>query len=184
MRRWSRGHARRKSRRSRNFEAARAGDAGNGFAVVAEEVRNLAQRSAEAASETAILIAQSVDRSTQGVAVCDEVSRQLEEIVEGIESVNGLIGNVAAATDQQAQSIDEMNRSVNEIDELTQENAARAEESANASSDLSEQSRIVKDVAQILLGLVDSSHSGSTGKRTRNVARSPRHEQEAVARRR
>ena len=87
-------------------EAARAGEAGKGFAVVAEEVRNLAQRSADAAKNTADLIEGSQQNADNGVSVSGEVEGILNEIVEGVGKVTELIGQVAAASDQQSQGIE------------------------------------------------------------------------------
>jgi methyl-accepting chemotaxis protein len=136
-------------------EAARAGDAGKGFAVVAEEVRNLAQRSADAARQTAALIEQSLQRSERGVTVCDEVVASLGGIVHGVGEVTSLIGNVAAATEQQAKSVAEVNRAVGQMDQLTQANVARSEESAAAARELTDQSQVVREVAHDLLRIVD-----------------------------
>lgn len=135
-------------------EAARAGEAGKGFAVVAEEVRSLARNSAEAAGETAKIIARSVERADHGVGACHEVSGQLEEIVSGVGRVSELIESVAVSTDQQSHSIEEVNRTVVQMDRLTQGNAARAEESASVAKELSAQSRVVRGVAEELLGMV------------------------------
>jgi hypothetical protein len=120
-------------------EAARAGEAGKGFAVVAEEVRNLAMRSAEAAKNTAEMIETSVRNSGNGVNICQEVGQVLEKIATGNRKVNDLIGEIAAASNEQAQGIEQISTAVTQMDEVTQRNAANAEESASASEELNAQ---------------------------------------------
>jgi len=120
-------------------EAARAGEAGKSFAVVAEEVRNLAQRSAEAARTTASLIEQSVSSASNGVQIGDEVTEVFGEIAEGSRKVNDLVGEIAAACNEQAQGIEQINVAVGQMDTVTQQNAANAEESASAAEELSSQ---------------------------------------------
>jgi len=122
-------------------EAARAGEAGKGFAVVAEEVRNLAQRSAEAARNTANMIESSVKSAEGGVRITEEVAKALAEIVEGATKVNDLVGEIAAASQEQRQGIDQVNVGVTQLNTLTQSNAASAEESASASEELSAQAQ-------------------------------------------
>ena len=137
-------------------EAARAGDAGKGFAVVAEEVRNLAQRSAAAAQDTADLIDQSQTNANGGVQVTHDVTRILEEIVEGIGRVSGLVSQVTEASEEQSRGVTEINTAVGQLDAVTQGNAANAEESASASEELSSQARelnsMVRTLAQIIQG--------------------------------
>lgn len=120
-------------------EAARAGEAGKGFAVVAEEVRNLARRSAQAAKNTSEMIAESVRSSDRGVAISIEVAEALMEIADGARKVNGLVGEISAASNEQAEGIDQINAAVSQIDTITQKNAATAEESAAAAEELSSQ---------------------------------------------
>ncbi|MCC6579450.1 MAG: methyl-accepting chemotaxis protein [Phycisphaeraceae bacterium] len=119
-------------------EAARAGDAGKGFAVVAEEVRSLAQRSAEAAKTTASLIAQAVTNADQGVNYSSEVREILKEIVGSAGKVDDLIGEIAAASKEQAEGIKQITEAVTSMDQMTQETAASSEESAAASTQLRE----------------------------------------------
>jgi methyl-accepting chemotaxis protein len=138
-------------------EAARAGEAGKGFAVVAEEVRNLAMRSAEAAKNTSNLIEQSVNNSRNGVAICGEVKKSLDEIVIAIGKTTDLVGEIAAASNEQAQGVDQINSAVSQMDKITQQNAANAEESASASQELSGQAGIMSKIVNDLANLVGGS---------------------------
>ena len=138
-------------------EAARAGEAGKGFAVVAEEVRNLAQRSAEAAKNTADLIEGSQKNSDRGVAVTEEVAGALKQIVDSASKVGQLIGEVSAASNEQAQGIDQVNTAVAEMDKVVQQNAANAEESASASEELSSQALELNNMVGELQTIVGGS---------------------------
>jgi methyl-accepting chemotaxis protein len=120
-------------------EAARAGDAGKGFAVVAEEVRNLAMRSAEAAKNTANLIEESVTNAEGGVAINQEVLKNLDEINGQIKKVSEVMAEIAAASEQQSQGVDQINTAVEQMNQVTQQVAANAEESASAAQQLSSQ---------------------------------------------
>jgi methyl-accepting chemotaxis protein len=117
-------------------EAARAGEAGKGFAVVAEEVRNLAMRSAESAKNTTQLIAESVQRSEQGVHVHQDVMQALQEINRQIQKVNEVMAQIAGASAQQNQGIEQINQAVNQMNQITQQVAASAEESASSAQEL------------------------------------------------
>lgn len=138
-------------------EAARAGEAGKGFAVVAEEVRNLAMRSAEAAKNTSNLIEQSVNNSRNGVAICGEVKKALDEIVGSIGKTTDLVGEIAAASNEQAQGVDQINTAVSQMDKVTQQNAANAEQSASASQELSGQAGIISKIVFELADLIGGS---------------------------
>jgi methyl-accepting chemotaxis protein len=127
-------------------EAARAGKHGKGFTVVAEEVRNLAQRSAAAAKETAEMIEGSIKKTEAGAKIAEETSKALEEIVAGSAKVTDLIGEIAAASKEQAQGIGQINTGLSQVDQVTQQVTANAEESASASEELSSQSLQLKEM--------------------------------------
>jgi methyl-accepting chemotaxis protein len=125
-------------------EAARAGDAGKGFAVVAEEVRNLAMRSAEAAKNTANLIEESVKNSECGVALNQEVLRNLNDINGQVKKVGGVMAEIAEASEQQTHSVEQVNTVINQMNMVTQQVAANAEESASGAEELSSQAEELK----------------------------------------
>ena len=127
-------------------EAARAGVHGRGFAVVAEEVRNLAARSAKAARETTEMIENTLVKVEQGSTAANETASALHEIVENVDLVRSLIGDIAKAADEQAQGVSEVDRGLEQIDRVTQQNTAAAEESAAAADELSNQSELLNEV--------------------------------------
>jgi methyl-accepting chemotaxis protein len=129
-------------------EAARAGDAGKGFAVVAEEVRALAQRSAEAAKSTAALIEDATGHAESGVALNEAVVTQLGEIEGGVRKVREVIGEIAAASEQQTQGVTEINGGIEQLSSVTQEAAASAEESASTAEELSSQAALLEQMVR------------------------------------
>ncbi len=139
-----------------SVEAARAGDAGRGFAVVATEVRNLAQRSAQAAKEIRGLIAESARQVGDGVDLVEEAGATMDEVVRSCRSVAALIAEISNASREQSQGIGQITLAVSQMDEVTQQNAALVEEAAAAAESLKDQAR----------GLIQAVAIFDTGERT------------------
>ena len=130
-------------------EAARAGEQGRGFAVVAAEVRNLAQRSAEAAKEIKGLIGSSVNKVEAGTRLVADAGQTMSEIVGSVQRVSDIIGEITVASNDQGDGISKVNSAVNELDQMTQQNAALVEQSATAAESLRGQAERLTQVVQV-----------------------------------
>ena len=143
-------------------EAARAGEQGRGFAVVASEVRSLAGRSADAAKEIKTLINDSVVRVEQGTALVDQAGVTMTEVVSSIRRVTDIMGEISAASNEQASGVAQVGEAVTQMDQATQQNAALVEEMAAAGSSLKSQAQdLVQAVAVFKLAQGQGSFSSS-----------------------
>ncbi len=120
-------------------EAARAGEAGAGFAIVAEEVRSLAQRTAESSRQTAQRVAAAAKNSQRGVEICGQVAQSLSEIVDRATEVDRLVGDIAEASRDQTEGLAQLDVALLRIGQVTQSNAATAQQSAAAADELTTQ---------------------------------------------
>ena len=139
-------------------EAARAGDAGRGFAVVAQEVRALAQRSAQAAKEIKSLISASSQQVGQGVELVGETGRALDKIVAQVADIDALISEIAASAQEQATGLAGVNTAVNQMDQVVQQNAAMVEQSTAATHALkSETAELNRLISRFRTGALQGS---------------------------
>ncbi len=126
-------------------EAARAGSAGAGFAVVAEEVRNLAMRAAEAAKNTAEMIEGTIKKVIEGGELAESTSGAFSEVVDITTKMGGLVTEISAASREQALGIDQVSHAIAQIDTVVQSNATSAEENAGASVKMNVQAQKMKE---------------------------------------
>jgi len=127
-------------------EAARAGDSGKGFAVVAQEVRALAQRSAEAAKEIKALISTSTQQVEEGVGLVGRTGEALQRMVAQIAEIDALVSEIAASAQSQAQGLAQVNSAVNQMDQVLQENAGMVEETSEATQTLNADAALLADL--------------------------------------
>ncbi|MHB8772321.1 MAG: methyl-accepting chemotaxis protein [Syntrophales bacterium] len=164
-------------------EAARAGDAGAGFAVVAGEVRTLALRATDAAKNTAGLIEVTLNRVKEGVARVNKTNDAFAQVAGGTHKGGELVAEIAAASGEQAQGITQINRAVVEMDKLVQQTASNAEESASASEELTSQAEQMKGYVDDLALLIGGTGSDSAGGKGGNLIATARWRRHAPERR-
>jgi methyl-accepting chemotaxis protein len=147
-------------------EAARAGEQGRGFAVVAGEVRNLAQRAAAAARDIKTLIADSVEKVGSGSQLADQAGATMQEVVDSIRCVAGIMGEITVASQEQRTGIEQIHQAVSQMDQVTQQNAAMVEEAAGAAQSLQDQAAGLAQLVSVFrLGAQAQHGSRSAGAR-------------------
>jgi methyl-accepting chemotaxis protein len=130
-------------------EAARAGEQGRGFAVVAGEVRSLASRSADAAKEIKTLIENSVRQVDAGSVLVQRAGITMDSVVSAVGHVTDIIGEIAAASEEQSKGIEQVNIAINQMDHTTQQNAAMVQEASAAAHLLEEQARELREAVNV-----------------------------------
>ncbi len=144
-------------------EAARAGEVGKGFSVVADEVRNLAQKAAGAAKDTADLIVSTVDQVKSGVHIVDDLKKRFEVIESSSNEAVRVINMITQSSSEQAQGIEQINIAISQMDKVTQENSSNAEMAASASIKLAEQSDQLMSIVTVLTNIVNGDTASKTG---------------------
>ena len=135
-------------------EAARAGEAGAGFSVVADEVRNLAIRAADAAKNTSELIEGTVRRVKDGAVIVDKTNDAMTKVSQSALKIGDLLSEIAVASHDNSSKIEDINKHISDVDMVTQQNASSAEESASAAEEMTAQAEQMKDLVKTLRALV------------------------------
>lgn len=141
-------------------EAARAGEVGMGFAVVAEEVKNLANKSAEAASDTAHMIEKSISRSQKGLDIAGTLLKNIRKVSDDSRQVRDMSKEVESASSEQQKGLEQVSKSIIEFDKVVQENVQTAEETAKTSQTLNSQAALINQEVERLLLIVNGSRGG------------------------
>jgi methyl-accepting chemotaxis protein len=138
-------------------EAARAGEAGAGFAVVAEEVRNLALRSTEAAKNTAQLIEATIAKVKKGETIAESSNHTFNEVADANNKVSALVSEISTASNEQSQGVEQIRLTITEMESVTQTNAASAEESAASSEELNRQAQHLEEIVAAVNAIITGS---------------------------
>lgn len=155
-----------------SVEAARAGEAGRGFSVVAEEIRNLSNKVADAANETARLIDGSLTQTERSVEIVSYVAGAFQQIGSSVKEMNMLAEKVSIASAEQSQGMDQIKSGISWIDQATQNNVHTADQTAMAAQDLSDMSNKMRAAVKDLLSLTgasDGSHQKKNGQQRKGV---------------
>ena len=153
-----------------SIEASRAGEAGRGFAAVAEEIRRLAEKSSEAAKMTSKRILDVQKNVTNGVAISDEVVKNLDEIGKSFSSLSSVISMVASASEEQANEVEEIHVSVEQMQQVVNSIAVNTNENLSESSGLLAQSKHLREMVKTLSTVVGEKVSGSSPDQARQGA--------------
>ena len=138
-----------------SVEAARAGEHGKGFAVVAEEVRGLAQRSAQAAKETTQLIEDNARQASAGMSVAESAGAALREMMDNTRKVADFLTEIQASSQEQSKAIREIGEMMDKLEAVTQDNNANSKQTASAAGEMAQQASGLKGVVAQLVGIVE-----------------------------